>query len=463
MENKDKVIVHIGFDDIDTPHGGCTTHYASLLLVKWIRERDLELIDYPNLIRLNPGVPWKTRGNGSVVLRFMVREEDEAISYFEDAVSYLDEYLREYGGSWRLYSHPSIAMYIGEPDSVLQWFSRKALYDLIPLDLLHRILSKIGGNVRYWISGKGRGLIGCLAGIGYRMTNTDYTYELLVYRSHEYLDRERMVDEKSVLEMDKKYGGETILNYDYEENRPLITPHGPDPVLLGIRGEKPEVLFKAFKVLEIYEPTPLAVIYRTNQHTDAHLKEIRDLSEVYIYRSIRVRVVVSSKPRRIMGGHVIFRVSDGYREVDVAAYQPTGGFRSIVEKLDVGDEVEVMGVVRPHSSRHGKTINLEKLHVISVKPKYVLENPFCPRCGARMKSMGRGKGFKCPKCGFKSRDLVKIKKFVKRDLEPGWYEPPPRAFKHLMKPLKRFGREKKSFPRVYRPRNFILFNNVFIE
>ena len=72
------------------------------------------------------------------------------------------------------------------------------------------------------------------------------------------------------------------------------------------------------------------------------LKEIYDIfSKAYPYRSVKIRVWVSSKPRRIRGGHVIFRVSDGVEEIDVAVYQPTGRFRSVIEKLDIGDEVEV--------------------------------------------------------------------------------------------------------------------------
>ncbi|MET1160435.1 MAG: tRNA(Ile)(2)-agmatinylcytidine synthase [Thermoprotei archaeon] len=454
----DKLEVHIGFDDIDTPHGGCTTHYASQLLVRWIK-RGIELIDYPNLIRLNPGVPWKTRGNGSVVLRFLVDSVDEAIDYFEEAVVTATNYLDEYSRGWREYSQPVVVMYIGEVNKLLKWFGRKALYDVIPIDLAMRIASKLKQQLYYRVLGRGaKGLIGSLAGIGNRLVNTDYTYELLAYRSPEYIGKSRSVDPTSVLYMDKLYGNETILNYDYEENRPLITPHGPDPVLLGIRGEKPDILLKAFNKLKVGEPVPLAVIYRTNQHTDAHLHEINSLAEAYPYRSIKIHAYVASKPIRIQGGHVIFKITDGKDVVDVAVYQPTGKLRDIASKLLPGDFIEVMGVVRPPSSKHGKTINLEKLRVVMIKPAVVLENPRCPRCGARMKSAGRNKGFKCPRCGFKSRSLSKVRKIIPRDLKPGWYEPPPRAFKHLMKPLKRIGKEKTSFPPRYKPRNFILVN-----
>ncbi len=456
------VIAHIGFDDIDTPYGGCTTHFTALFLAKILREKNLSLIDYPNLVRLNPGVPWKTRGNGGTVIRFKTRDEDEAYSVFEEAIVFLENYLREYSGEWTCYSQPSIALFLGEINSILKWFSGKALYDLIPISLLERTIGKLGDYVKFFTMNKKRGLIGALASIGYRMVETDYTYELIAYRTYDMLEKPRRIDPASIIEMDKLYGEYMILNYDYEINRPLIIPHGPDPVLLGIRGEDPEILIKAYKVLRIGEKTSIRMIYRTNQHTDAHLRSIENLSKAYVYRSIKVRVTIATKPRRSIGGHVFFKVMDNTDTVDVAVYEPTSRFRDIVEKLEPGDEVEVMGIVRPQSSKHGKTINLEKLHVLTVKPKIILENPFCPRCGARMKSMGRGKGFKCPKCGYRSRNISKIKRIVKRDLKPGWYEPPPRVFKHLMKPIKRIGFEKKSFPRIFTPSNYLWIDDKLI-
>jgi len=453
--------MHIGFDDIDTPYGGCTTHYTALFLKHIIEKKKLKLIDYPNLIRLNPGVPWKTRGNGSTVLRLSVEDYDTGIRVFEEAVSFLDNYLSEYRVDWGKYCEPSILAYFGEPDTIVTWFSRKALYDVIPRDLLNRVLNKISDRVKYYSEG-GRGLTGSLAGVGYRMIDTDYTFELTCYREHDYIDKPRNIDLDSVVAMDKLYGDRMILNIDYETNRPLILSHGPDPILLGLRGEDPEILLKAYEKLLINEPVSIRIVYRTNQHTDAHLKTIKSLEEAYPYRSVRIRVNVSSKPFRGIGGHLFFKVSDGSREIDVAVYEPTGGLRRIAEKLLPGDVVEVMGVVRPFSIKHGYTINLEKLRVIWVKPYIVFENPICPRCGARMESMGRGKGFRCRKCGYRSRNLVKTVRIVRRDIEPGWYEPPPRAFKHLMKPLKRFGLEKESFPRTFSPENILWSRGVKI-
>ncbi len=447
--------VHFGFDDIDTPMGGCTTHFTALLLSKWIRERRVRLFDYPNLIRLSPGVPWKTRGNGTLVLRLLVDGLDEALDMFEEAVAEAYKYLEEYRHPE---SQPALLLYIGELDPRVEWLGRKAVNDIVPLSLLDRVLLRVEDRVYYkaLIHGR-RGLIGSLAGIGYRMTNTDYTYELIAYRSSDYVGRPRMVDPESVRKMDAETRPNTILNYDYEIGKPLITPHGPDPVLLGIRGENREAVVNAYEKLVINEPVPLRVVFRTNQHTDAHLARTT-VSNAFIYRGVIIRGRVSKNPRRIRGGHVVLSIRDETGEIDAAAYEPTGGFRRVVEELKIGDVVEVYGVVRPQSRRHGPTINIEKIKIIMVKPLIKTVNPVCPRCGARMKSMGRGKGYKCPKCGYRDRHAHKIVYYVQRRLEPGFYQPPPRSFKHLMKPIERIGREKNQFPEIYEPREFIWLN-----
>ena len=62
-------VMHIGLDDTDSTKGGCTTYLAALLIEK-LESFDVKFIDYPALIRLNPNVPWKTRGNGALCLRF---------------------------------------------------------------------------------------------------------------------------------------------------------------------------------------------------------------------------------------------------------------------------------------------------------------------------------------------------------------------------------------------------------
>jgi tRNA(Ile2)-agmatinylcytidine synthase len=66
--------LHVGLDDTDSPQGGCTTYIAARL-VERLLEIGTRFVDYPNLLRLNPNVPWKTRGNGAVCLRVEIDEE----------------------------------------------------------------------------------------------------------------------------------------------------------------------------------------------------------------------------------------------------------------------------------------------------------------------------------------------------------------------------------------------------
>src|SRR5512144_926862 len=61
--------MHIGLDDTDSTKGGCTTYLATLLVEK-LEQLQVNFLDYPMLIRLNPNVPWKTRGNGALCIRF---------------------------------------------------------------------------------------------------------------------------------------------------------------------------------------------------------------------------------------------------------------------------------------------------------------------------------------------------------------------------------------------------------
>ena len=69
-------ILNIGFDDTDSPKGMCTT-YLAYKVVDFLLKRNVRFIDYPLLIRLNPNIPWKTRGNGAVGLSIKTNEPDK--------------------------------------------------------------------------------------------------------------------------------------------------------------------------------------------------------------------------------------------------------------------------------------------------------------------------------------------------------------------------------------------------
>src|SRR5438128_8584474 len=61
------MVLWIGVDDTDSLRGMCTTFLATELVRELTQEYDL--IGYPRLVRLNPNIPWKTRGNGAICLR----------------------------------------------------------------------------------------------------------------------------------------------------------------------------------------------------------------------------------------------------------------------------------------------------------------------------------------------------------------------------------------------------------
>jgi tRNA(Ile2)-agmatinylcytidine synthase len=427
-------ICHIGIDDTDSPRMGCTTYIAALL-VEELEKIGCIFIDYPNLIRLNPNVPWKTRGNGAVALRFKCLNDK-----LEEVKSAALKIVKENSDLKYPKTDPAIAFLNGEVSEKLSLFAKKAIQNIISIKEAEETAELCDVEVNL-IKGN-RGIVGALAALGETLQN-DYTYELIAYRTIENRGvKKRKVSEESVKLMDALTKPLTFNNYDYEKKRVLITPRGKDPILCGIRGENPSIVFEAFKMLEVNEEVERWVIFRTNQGTDMHLRRINSISEVSPYQPVIVLGEVASQPKTIPGGHVIFKLKDEAGEIDCAAYEPTGKFRNIIRKLIPGDLIEVAGGVRQPTRNYGKTINLEKIKILRLIEKNIYLNPICKNCGKRMESSGRNQGFRCRKCGFKASKEEKIKNRIDRDLKEVLYMPPSRAHRHLTKPESRYGREK---------------------
>ncbi len=428
--------LHIGIDDTDSMRKGCTT-YVAALLVERLSHLGFNFIDYPNIIRLNPNVPWKTRGNGALCLRISGAED------FEEVRKAVIEVVEDESDLESRGTDPGIVFYEGkEIPAEFREFSRKAIQEVVSLREALALIREFKASAVGFKNG--RGIIGALAAVGSDLKG-DYTYELLTYRTPINRGKPRMVDPNSVFRMDKETRGSTFNNVDWEKRRILITPRGPDPVLYGIRGESPEAVKRAHEMIVVNEDVERWVIFRTNQGTDAHLSRVKKISGIRPFRPIIALGTIASKPRTIPGGHVIFTIEDDTGKIDCAAYEPTGKFREIVRRLVKGDTVEVYGGVRAPSSGCPITINLEKMRIIKLVPKIVYQSPLCPNCGKRMTSMGRGKGYRCDRCHYRDPRAQKVKVEVKRDLLPGIYIPPPRAHRHLTKPLSRYGKEKHGF------------------
>ncbi|MCL4429810.1 MAG: tRNA(Ile)(2)-agmatinylcytidine synthase, partial [Chloroflexi bacterium] len=289
-----------------------------------------------------------------------------------------------------------------------------------------------------------RGIIGALAAIGETL-QSDYTYELIAYRTPENLGTKRRVDEESIFEMDKQTQPFTFNNVDWEKKRVIITPRGPDPIFFGIRGETPQIVKQAFQLVKTLEPVERWVIFRSNQGTDAHLKPVEKLNQLEPYCSVIAKGTVFQNPRIVPVRHVIFPIKDETAQVDCAAYEPTGDLRKIARELLVDDEIEAYGAVHKATLSKPVTVNLEKIRILELAQQSKTQNPLCPNCQKRLKSMGRNQGFRCEKCGGKYPDLKKAETPLPRMLKRGLYVTSTRSQRHLTKPLRRYGQEKSGF------------------
>ena len=422
--------LHLGIDDTDSLAGGCTTKIGADLVVALLKE-GVRLTDYPNLIRLNPNVPWKTRGNGAICLRLESNLPRNAILELAMEEIQRSSRLRDPG------TDPGLVLLEGPVPSDIAKFSEEALTRMVTLDSAVSLIKR----VRAEAVGRGSflGIIGALAAIGTAL-DRDYTFELIAYRSKDYKGKPRLIDRKSIFQMNEETNEFTFNNIDPETGRVLITPRGPDPILCGVRGESPEAVQKAFNMLRIREPVDAWMIFRTNQGTDAHLARNLVVSDLQDNCAVVVEGVVKEKPRTITGGHVIFLLADETGSVHCAAYEPTGNFRNIARRLEPGDRVRAFGGVRPAGDGIPRTLNLEKLEVLEIVPRVIVQNPPCPKCGKRMKSAGKGQGFRCKRCA--THESMRARSEIQTDLDRKIYLPPPRAHRHLTKPYSRYSRQQ---------------------
>jgi tRNA(Ile2)-agmatinylcytidine synthase len=421
-------IFHIGIDDTDSEDGLCTT-FLIFNLVKYLQEckkKKTRLVDYPNLIRLNPNIPWKTRGNGALVLR--IESELNCSDLFKICKKFVDRF------STNKKANAGLAILEGEkiPTEVLE-YSRRALFSVQSLSRALSIMDDL--RIGYYGRRAKQGLVGALAGIGNELKG-DYTFELIAYRKNCRIKRN--LDRSRIIEMDRRTRPYTFNSYDAENDRVLVMPHGRDPVLLGIRGETPRAVKRAFEMLLPVENLLGYMIFRSNQGTGEHLLNVIDLSSFKAYSSGKLNGTISTKPHFERGGHVFFLLRNEKGEIPCAAYEPTGRFRMKVMSLVVGDVIEVGGGVRKRTAKHQTVLNLEYFIPRKLAPSFIEFNPRCPKCYGRMSSQGRDQGFRCERCDFASRFVTKSKTEIHRELiENRLYLPDLKAHRHLTKPLQR--------------------------
>lgn len=424
----------IGVDDTDSRKGMCTTYLVGDIL-KELWNYGLELTGYPCLIRLNPNIPWKTRGNGAVALEVGIPNKKlEKIGWMEkniyrctaksDSIDFekvtegLKGVIQENAELDAEGTNPGLVVTQKKPPYGVY---AKTVKEIVTLKETREILDMVGAHSFGFKNG--RGLIGATAAVAWR-PYTDKTYELLAYGKNGKISRE------TIIRMDSCCPS-TFDNYDYENRHIQIMPHAPGPVIYGVRGDNEKELKKAMHMLHVPE-VQRWFLFETNQGTDDHLQK-KKIGDIHPYESVSVTGYVASLPQTITGGHLIFSLEDT-EKIDCACYEPTKKFRNVIRSLYPGDKITVYGGIR----KHPITLNIEKIQIhelVTIHSK--VANPLCPLCKRHMKSIGKNDGYRCRRCGIKTgEEKAKIVK-IKRKLRPIFYEVPVVARRHLAKPLKR--------------------------
>ncbi|OUJ18132.1 tRNA(Ile2) 2-agmatinylcytidine synthetase, containing Zn-ribbon and OB-fold domain TiaS [Methanonatronarchaeum thermophilum] len=412
--------IHLGIDDTDSHDGMCTTYLASTII-----DNVEGVFQLPELIRLNPNIPWKTRGNGALAIRGQV----DNYRLFKKNVIKLVEELREPT------SNTGVVFFKKDPREIkpLVRHSRRAIKTTLDIDTAVNLGHRYGEVYSY---GNGRGVVGALASASHRFK--DMTYELLAYRHKNRWGTPREVEEETIYRASQIYNPLIWDTVDWKHKKNVITPNSPCPVLYGVRGDFIEPIEKTHNLIE-GESVAKTTVFKTNQGTDEHITPM-EIGELTPMTSCKVDGVVVEPPRSIKGGHVIFTIKDDTGTVDCAAYEPTKKFRNKIRKLIVGDKVVVYGGVKPNPL----TINIEKLSLQEKTPKTKFVNPTCPECNRNMESAGKNQGYRCRKCKTTEPDKKRIT--IKRELKEGYIEVPPIARRHLAKPLIRMelGYDRKN-------------------
>ena len=429
--------IWLGVDDTDSPKGGCTTWVLSELLTL-ARDERVDLIGEPRLVRLNPNIPWKTRGNAALSARFgrgrgRRRRVGEANgrplwSYATGSPlppPQVDEFVehawqRVLAGSHRGEPRTDPAL-VAVSHRLPAWLYYRTVREIVPVEATRRYLESVGAVLH--AEGDGRGLVGAAAAIAW--PGRRVTWELIAYRPIEREGARRRVDVRSVRTAARRHP-ELFLCHDPRTRRLLVTPHTPCPILFGLRGVRPDSPLAARRDVRS-EPVDRWVLFRTNQATGDHLVP-RLAREVAAYQSGRVLGRISEAPRTIRGGHVRLRLVDSEgTALEAIAFEPTKTLPQVAQRLVVGDRVEVWG-----SRGEDPVLKVEGLRVISLATRWApLAPPLCPECGRRTHTMGRVKGFRCPECRrrFPPETVRPVREAA--PLTKGVYHPTPSARRHL--------------------------------
>ena len=419
----------IAVDDTDSRERGMCTTYVAARLADRVRERG-GTVERTLLVRLNPAVEHKTRGNAALAVHCQFPAE-RALAVLDDELD------RAETADPR--TNPGGVVVPATPETVpsaLADVARRAVREYLDLAEVRAVLDSAG--VETVERGMGRGLVGATAAAGswraWAEDGAGTTAECITYRTRKRWGTEREVDSDSV----RTAAGDGYPNVwdtiDRGEGVVVCVPRTPCPILHGIRGDDPEAVRRVADRIES-EPVAFRHTFVTNQGTDAHLRD-GTVADVQGGRAYRLDGTIASAPETKEGGHVFFTL-EGSGEIRCAAFEPTKRFRDHVRALCIGDRLTVCGEVSDG------TVKLEKFALRdAVRTERV--TPDCPDCDRSMKSAGSNAGYRCRDCGTSADG--KVERELERGIEEGWYEVPPVARRHIAKPLIRGGFDAPTHP-----------------
>jgi len=446
----------VGLDDTDSRERGMCTTYVATQIAERLR-RECRQDNHPAgemtsdssdpisrlvLVRLNPAVEYKTRGNAALAIHIDC-DPHRAFSVACETLASLAETADDR-------TNPGLVVADHDENTIpkdVSEFSRRAIREHIAIDEAATTSDRHG--YRTWHAGDGRGRIGALAAIGAWAEYDEWTYEYISYRDSDRWGTGRDVDAESVLAAADWGYPDVWDTIDREESETVCVPHTPGPILHGIRGDDPDAVRAVADRIES-EPVVTGQLFVTNQGTDAHLRHGR-IGDTRDGRAYRLEGRVASPPETRRGGHVFFDLEnesntaaasphttgDGPTRIQCVAFEPTKRFRDRVRALRVGDRLTVCGELAC------ETLKLEKFAVRKLVDTESV-TPTCPDCGRSMKSAGHNQGYRCRACATSAPEKETVT--ITRDLEEGWYEVPPCARRHIAKPLVRGGFDAAVHP-----------------
>ena len=420
----------LAVDDTDGKNGGCTTY----VITRIISEIGIDLIGFPRLVRLNPNIPYKTRGNAALAAvfgkgigtRIKIGEFGKKPIYsyenYEDIPDY-EEYIDK---AWKIVlenadtrdqkTNPGMIAVNHKPDESIYL---ETVRKVRTIESAMHYLRENGIPFRF--EKNGRGLIGALAAASWNPGRI--TYETIFYK-YPHPDR---IDKKLSLEIageiDRLPG--TFNNIDPENRHAAIFPSPETPVMMGIRSLNTDPIDRIHEIVSSRYSMQYDgfITFQTNQATDEHyISNPREIEDMCSY-SIMVRV--EDRPKKIHGGHGFFTCGYNGMHYSVAVFEPSKGMRSVLDDIFPGD------VINLYASFKNGTFNAEKIIVTSYARLFVRRNPKCEVCGRTSRNTGSGR-FKCISCGW-TQKYPQYDEIVRN--RPLSYEAPVASRRHLVAPL----------------------------